>query len=44
MPKYDGDMSAPNAFVPISENLGRRKIDHLMEYFGSQRSNQRFLR
>ena len=22
VPKYDGDMGAPNAFVPISENLG----------------------
>ena len=42
VPKYDGDMSAPNAFVPISENLGRRKIDHLMEYFGSQRSKRWF--
>ena len=31
VPKYDGDMSAPNAFVPISEDLSRRKIDHLME-------------
>ena len=35
-------MSAPNAFVPIPENLGRRKIDHLMEYFGSQRSKHWF--
>ena len=42
VPKYDGDMSAPNAFVPIPENLGRRKIDHLMEYFGSQRSKHWF--
>ena len=38
VPKYDGDMSAPNAFVPLSERLGQRKIDHLMSHFGSQRS------
>jgi LmbE family N-acetylglucosaminyl deacetylase len=42
VPKYDGDMSAPNAFVPIEESLHRRKIDHLMSYFGSQLSKQWF--
>jgi LmbE family N-acetylglucosaminyl deacetylase len=36
VPKYDGDMSAPNAFVPLEERLRRRKIDHLMSHFGSQ--------
>ena len=34
VPKYDGDMSAPNAFVPLSERLSQRKIDHLMSHFG----------
>jgi LmbE family N-acetylglucosaminyl deacetylase len=42
VPKYDGDMSAPNAFVPIEEHLHRRKIDHLMRHFGSQRSKRWF--
>ena len=42
VPKYDGDMSAPNAFVPLSEGLSRRKIDHLMGHFGSQRSKRWF--
>ena len=42
VPKYDGDMSAPNAFVPIDEHLHRRKIDHLMSHFGSQRSKRWF--
>jgi LmbE family N-acetylglucosaminyl deacetylase len=42
VPKYDGDMSAPNAFVPIEERLQRRKIDHLMSHFGSQRSKHWF--
>ena len=31
VPKYDGDMSAPNAFVPLSRRSARRKIDHLMD-------------
>ena len=42
VPKYDGDMSAPNAFVPLSERLGQRKIDHLMSHFGSQLSKRWF--
>ena len=42
MPKYDGDMSAPNAFVPLSEDLSRRKIEHLVSHFGSQRSKRWF--
>jgi len=42
VPKYDGDMSAPNAFVPLEEHLRERKIDHLMSHFGSQRSKRWF--
>jgi LmbE family N-acetylglucosaminyl deacetylase len=42
VPKYDGDMSAPNAFVPLDERLRQRKIDHLMSHFGSQRSKRWF--
>jgi len=42
VPKYDGDMSAPNAFVPLSEGLSRRKIDHLMSHFGSQHAKRWF--
>jgi LmbE family N-acetylglucosaminyl deacetylase len=42
VPKYDGDMSAPNAFVPLSEDLSQRKIDHLMSHFDSQVSKRWF--
>ncbi len=42
IPKYDGDMGAPNLFVPLDETLCRRKIDHLMTHFGSQRSKRWF--
>ena len=36
IPKYDGDMRAPNVFVTLDESLCRQKIDHLMAHFGSQ--------
>ena len=36
VPKYDGDMGQPNAFVTLEDEICRRKIDHLMRYFGSQ--------
>jgi LmbE family N-acetylglucosaminyl deacetylase len=42
VPKYDGDMSAPNTFVPLPEALSQRKIDHLMDHFASQRSKHWF--
>jgi LmbE family N-acetylglucosaminyl deacetylase len=42
VPKYDGDMSAPNAFVPLDEGITERKIEHLMGHFGSQRSKRWF--
>jgi LmbE family N-acetylglucosaminyl deacetylase len=42
VPKYDGDMGSPNLFVPLSEDLRRRKIDHLMTHFGTQRPKRWF--
>jgi LmbE family N-acetylglucosaminyl deacetylase len=36
VPKYDGDMGRPNAFVTLDAETCRRKIDHLMEHFGTQ--------
>jgi LmbE family N-acetylglucosaminyl deacetylase len=42
VPKYDGDMTAPNAFVPLEERFCRRKVDHLMSHFGSQLSKRWF--
>ena len=42
VPKYDGDMSAPNAFVPLDDHLRRQKIDHLLEHFGSQTGKRWF--
>jgi LmbE family N-acetylglucosaminyl deacetylase len=42
IPKYDGDMGAPNLFVPLAETLCRKKINHLMTHFGSQSSKRWF--
>ena len=36
VPKYDGDMGQPNLFVPLDDDLCRRKITHLMTHFSSQ--------
>lgn len=38
IPKYEGDLGQPNLFVPLSTNIGKYKIEHLMQHFGSQRS------
>jgi len=42
IPKYDGDLGAPNVFVPLDEATCRRKVDVLMRHFGSQRSKRWF--
>ncbi len=36
IPKYDGDMGSPNAFVALDESTSRRKIDTILTFFQSQ--------
>lgn len=36
IPKYDGDLGNPNLFVPLADNVCRRKIDNLVGSFRSQ--------
>jgi len=36
IPKYDGDLGAPNAFVPLDNAIARRKIDIILAAFKSQ--------
>ena len=43
IPKYDGDLGRPGFFVPVSEEIGRRKIVHLRQAFRSQ-ANRRWFR
>ena len=40
--KYDGGLGSPNAFVPISRENTRRKVDLLMKGFATQRSRRWF--
>jgi LmbE family N-acetylglucosaminyl deacetylase len=42
IPKWDGDMSQPNLYVPVSAATLERKIELLKAHFGSQRSKQWF--
>jgi LmbE family N-acetylglucosaminyl deacetylase len=40
--KYDGGLGSPNAFVPISRENCRRKVEMLMTGFATQRSRSWF--
>ena len=42
IPKYEGDLGAPNFFVPLAEDVVRKKVAHLMEHFPSQREKPWF--
>jgi LmbE family N-acetylglucosaminyl deacetylase len=42
IPKYDGDLGAPNFFVPLDEAVCTRKARILLESFPSQRRRQWF--
>lgn len=36
VPKWDGDLGRPNVYVPLEEAHARRKVEILMECFGTQ--------
>ena len=38
IPKYDGDMGRPSAFVPLEKAISQEKVDHLLAAFKSQRN------
>lgn len=42
IPKYDGDLGAPNLFVPLSESQVARKIENVLGAFASQRHRRWF--
>ena len=42
IPKYDGDLGAPGLFVHLSEDLVRRKVDAVLDVYGSQREKRWF--
>lgn len=43
IPKYEGDLAAPNVYVPLSADVLRRKIAHLHEAFPTQAQKPWFL-
>ncbi len=42
VPKWDGDLGAPNAFVPLEERHASEKIAILMDCFATQRGKRWF--
>lgn len=42
VPKYDGDLGAPNLFVPLDETTAREKTAAILEGFPSQRDKRWF--
>jgi LmbE family N-acetylglucosaminyl deacetylase len=42
IPKYDGDLGAPNCFVALDESTCRTKIRHLLDAFATQRAKRWF--
>lgn len=42
IPKWDGDMGRPNAYVALPESVMNRKIELLLKHFGTQRSKHWF--
>lgn len=42
VPKWDGDLSRPNVYVPLSEAVVARKLAHLRAHFASQRGKDWF--
>jgi LmbE family N-acetylglucosaminyl deacetylase len=44
IPKYDGDLGAPNAFVPLPSAICEKKIKLLLKAFASQRNKHWFTR
>ena len=42
IPKYDGDMGRPSLFVPLEQEMCRRKISYIMDSFQSQHSKRWF--
>lgn len=42
IPKYDGDLGLPNLFVPIEEEVCRRKVEYLCRHFQTQSNKHWF--
>ena len=43
-PKYEGDLGAPNVFVPLDETICRQKVETIVETFATQKTKPWFTR
>lgn len=42
--KYDGDLGAPNVYVPVEHSAADRKVEYLLDAFASQQNKYWFTR
>jgi len=42
VPKWDGDLGVPNCYVALAEDARRRKVEHLLAAFPTQREKRWF--
>lgn len=42
IPKYDGDMGQPSVFVPLEDEVCKRKVRYILDAFQSQRGKRWF--
>ncbi|MBX4378084.1 PIG-L family deacetylase, partial [Mycobacterium tuberculosis] len=42
IPKWDGDLTERNVYVPLTEEIMQRKTELLLKHFGTQRSKDWF--
>jgi len=42
IPKYDGDLGRPNAYIPLTTEVAEKKVDAIMRHFASQQQRQWF--
>jgi LmbE family N-acetylglucosaminyl deacetylase len=42
IPKWDGDLSTPNTFIHLTDNIGKKKIAYLQQAYNSQQAKKWF--
>jgi LmbE family N-acetylglucosaminyl deacetylase len=42
IPKYDGDLGIPNAFIRVDEEISRKKVEYLCRFFRTQSNKHWF--
>jgi len=42
IPKYEGDLGSPNVYVPLDDEVARRKVEQILRHFPSQASRPWF--